>query len=266
MKTRSKVNRLLLGIVAVGTLVTLAAPPAGASPSASGGGSSQAGYNAIPSKVSGNVTSVGFEATATNEFGDEVALGGSGRSLQSMSVVLSSWGCESGSWNGGDCVTSAGATFDVPLTFTVYEDVVGAPGDVLAEKTATVSVQYRPSASTQCVGVDAGKWFNTKDRKCYNGLPQTVRVSFDGELLTDNVIWSVAYNTTHSGWAPIGEAADCYTEAGGGCGYDSLNVGAWSAPKAPYAGTDVEEDKAFVNGTLQTGWTGYRPLGAIVTK
>jgi hypothetical protein len=263
MKTRTKVNRLLLGLLAVGTVATLAAPPAGASPSASGGGSGQAGYNAIPSKLSGNVPSTGFEATATDEFGDEVELGGTGRSLQSMSVVLSSWGCEAGTWNGGDCVTSPGATFDVPMTFTVYEDVEGAPGRVLAEKMATFSVQYRPSASnSQCTG---GRWYNTKDRTCYNGLPQTVKVSFDGEPLTDSVIWSVAYNTTHSGGSPVGESAACYSEPGG-CGYDSLNVGSWSAPKAPYAGSDVSEDEAFVNGVMQTGWTGFRPLGAMVTK
>jgi hypothetical protein len=263
MRTRTKINRrLLLGLVAVGSVVTLAAPPAGASPSVSGGGSAQAGYNAIPSKVSGNVPSTGFEATQTNEFGDEVELGGTARSLQSMSVVLSSWGCESGTWNGGDCDTTPGATFDVPLTFTVYKSVDGTPGEVLATASDTFTVQYRPSASDQC---GDGRWYNAKDRTCYNGLPQTVEVDFDGQPLTDTVIWSVAYNTTHSGAAPIGESADCYGESGG-CGYDSLNVGVWSAPKAPYSGTDLDENEAFVNGAMQAGWSGYRPLGALVTK
>ena len=56
------------------------------------------------------------------EFGDQVILGGAGRKLQSMSVVLVSWGCQSGHWYSGDCVTPPGASFEVPLTFNIYAD------------------------------------------------------------------------------------------------------------------------------------------------
>jgi hypothetical protein len=264
MDTSKKTSRLLLGAVALGAVVATATPAA-ASPSHSSGGTAQSGYNAIPSKLPANVSSVGFEATGTNEFGDEVGLDGTERTLQSMSVVLSSWGCESGHWNTGDCTTTPGATFDVPLTFTVYADNAGVPGSVLAQQTQTVAVAYRPSASAQCSGDDAGKWYSTRDRTCYNGYAQTVSMTLPARTLTDTVFWTVAFDTTHSGYVPFGESTDCYTSAGG-CGYDSLNVGAWSAPHAPYAGTDVDEDQAFRDGAVETGWTGYRPLAAIATS
>ena len=89
--------------------------------------------------------------------------------------------------------------------------------------------------------------------------------------MPDGVIWSVAFSTTHYGSAPKGEAQACYTSSGG-CGYDSLNVGAFSAANAPYVGTDVNEDQAFVcrqdllfvtTCSMESGWTGYRPLGSI---
>jgi hypothetical protein len=245
-------------------ITLLLASTALASPSASAGGSARAVYNAIPSKVSGNVPSFGAEAYAWNEFGDEVGLGGTARTLQSMSVVLSSWGCESGHWYSGDCSTTPGATFSVPLTFNIYADNSGTPGAVpLATQTQTVNDPYRPSASAIC---GDGRWYNSKDRTCYNGLPQTIKMTFSGVTLTDQVFWSVAYDTTHSGYNPIGEPAPCFTSSGG-CGYDSLNVGAKSFPNAPFVGTDTDEALAFVcraaGCSMEGDYTGYRPLGAI---
>ena len=262
--TSTKHRVLLTTATAAAALAAgvVGAPPAAAGAGSSAGGSSQSGYNAIPSKVSGNVPSEGFEASADSSFGDEVVLGGSARRLQSMSVVLSSWGCETGRWNTGDCVTTPGATVSLPMTFTVYADDNGAPGAVLATSTTTVDVAYRPSASTRCTG---GKWFNSKDRTCYSGLPQTVAMSFQGVTLPDSVIWSVAYSTTHYGTAPVGESAPCFTSSGG-CGYDSLNVGAFSFANAPYAGTDVDADAVFRNGAMESGWADNRPLGQLITK
>lgn len=105
--------------------------------------------------------------------------------------------------------------------------------------------------------------------------------------LPDEVIWTVAYNTTHYGAVPIGELPACFS-ASGGCPYDSFNVGAQSFLGAPYAGTDVDENAAFLSSTSAgsycdkgaggTGflrldrlntpdcWTGFRPLGEIITN
>lgn len=252
---------IALGLLSFGAIN--AASPATAGPSASNGGSAQSGYNAIPAKVTGNVPSVGPEAYGFSEIGDQVTLGGKGRTLQSMSVVLSSWGCEDGGWTTNDCVTTPGATFDVPITFTIYADNAGTKGSAIATRTQTVAVAYRPSASPMCTG---GRWYNEKDATCYNGLPQTVKIDMSGlnASLSTNVMWAVSYNSSHYGPAPLGEAA-CYTESGG-CGYDSLNVGLFSFPNAPFAGTDVNADELLWDGAIQLDWTGYRPLGAIVTK
>lgn len=242
-----------------------AAGPATAGPGSSTGGAAGAGYNAIPSKVSGNVPSLSFEGAPAKEFGDLVALGGKARKLDSMSVLLSSWGCETGYYYAvGNCQTTPGATFDVPITFKIYAaDGVG----VLAQETATITVPYRPSASAQCTGVDAGKWYNSKDRTCYNGLPYlaTVKISAP-QPLPEQVIWSVQYNTTTSGYNPIGPTDEPCSTSFAGCGYDTLNVGAFSYPNAPFAGTDVDPDAVFFDGSMRSGWTGLRPLGAIATR
>lgn len=261
---KTKAHGLLLGAAVLGAAF-ITVNPAAADPSASSGGSAQSGYNAIPSKVSGNVPSEGFEAGADSEFGDEVALGGPQRGLRSMSVLFSSWGCESGNWYSNNCQTTPGATFDVPVTYNVYADNGGTRGSLLATATETVQIAYRPSASPECVGTDAGKWYNSKDRTCYYGFPQVVELSMPSVDLPDTVIWTVSYNTTHHGPAPVGESAPCYT-SDGGCGYDSLNVGAKSFANAPFSGTDVDEDKVFRNGAMESGWTGFRPLATIVTK
>ena len=166
MKSHSKSHLVLVGAVALGTLVVMTASPASADARESDGHSADRGYNAIPDKVHGNVPSVAFEATATNEFGDEVGLGGKARTLDSMSVVMSSWGCsESGAWHTTDCVTDHKAMFDVPLTLTIYADIDSIRGDVLATRTKTVAVQYRPSASPKCTdnNVPNGKWYSKKD-------------------------------------------------------------------------------------------------------
>jgi hypothetical protein len=212
----------------------------------SSGGTATSVYNAIPSKLPGNVPSRGFQATQTYEFGDEVGLGGPARNLASMTVVLSSWACESGHWTrvGGDCLTNPGATFSHPLTFTIYEDDSGSPGDVLAQRTENVDIPYRPSADDRC---GDGRWYSRKDQKCYNGFATKVTMPLAAlDPLPDQVIWSIAFQTSSSGYLPVDPG--CFTSAG--CPYDSLNVGSWSAPNAPYQGTDIDVYEAFVNGFM----------------
>src|SRR6266446_7102071 len=87
---------------------------------APGASAGSAGYNSIPSTLPGNVFSQGFECCTVNEFGDSVGLGKSGATLQSISVVMSSWACESGHWYDGTCTTTPGTYFTVPITITVY--------------------------------------------------------------------------------------------------------------------------------------------------
>src|SRR4051812_12414759 len=95
------------GTAAVGFALALLAFPAVTAFASSG----TAEYSSIPSVVPGNVPSEAFEAQSAREFGDEVSLAPGGGTLQSVSVVMSSWGCESGHWDHGDCSTTPGATF-----------------------------------------------------------------------------------------------------------------------------------------------------------
>jgi hypothetical protein len=124
-----------------------------------------------------------------------------------------------------------------------------------------VNIAYRPSASAICatIAVDGiaqtGKWYNKADKTdktCYNGFPQTVKMSMPSATLGDNVIWSVNYLTFNTNGGASGPA-------------DSLNVGANTFANAPFSGTDLDEDQVFRNGVMESGWAGYRPLGAITT-
>src|SRR4051812_27301343 len=87
MRSTIKARRTLVALVAIAAAGLTAAVPAAAGTGQSAGGSRAGGYNAIPSSVNGNVPSLGFEATGTRAFGDEVALDRAGR-LQSMTVQL----------------------------------------------------------------------------------------------------------------------------------------------------------------------------------
>jgi hypothetical protein len=203
----------------------------------------QAVYDAVPVPLPGNVPSIGFEATSTAEFGDQVTLAPGGRRLSQVVVTMSSWACESGSWNAGTCATTPGATFTHPLTLNIYsvKTVAGMPAtdQLLATKTLAVAMPYRPSANANCSG---GRWQDVNGA-CFNGLAFNVAIDMKdlGAVLPDDIIWGIAYNTTHRGYQPIG---------GAGGPYDSLNVGLSAAATV---GTDVDPDSAFANST----WAGF---------
>lgn len=262
-------------------------------------GETNVAYNAMPfgaADCPGG--SLGFEATSTSEFGDEVELAANtGRDLASVSlkVLFSSYACKEGHWNDGTCITDpAGATNPdgLKITANIYavNDCSGTPckGDLLATVTPTFAdLPYRPSAdNTIC---DQGKWFNPVAGICKNSISIVLTfTNFEIQpnvptTLPEKVIWTVAFNTTHYGAAPETEAKACFATPAG-CFYDSFNVGATSFPGAPYAGTDVAENAAFLsstwagaycdNGAGGTGslrldagcWTGFRPLGEIITN
>jgi len=244
MKMKMKRNASIIGAALL--MVAASAFSASADPGVSNGGSAAPGYNAIPAHVSANVYSVGFQATQTTEFGDQVTLSGQARTLRSQTVLFSSWACETGSVEGGDCATTPGATFPAELTYNVY-DSTGTTQ--LATTTQTVNMPFRPSASPLCTG---SRWYNPSDKACYNGLPQTVTLAFpSGTTLPDSVVWSVAYKTSNTGSTIAA--------------MDSLNVGTQTFAGAPYSGTDTNADQVFRNSAFENGWTGYRPLGQIST-
>ena len=240
-------------------------------------------YDSIGSTSPGNVPSQPFQAQQTSEFGDRVVLKAGPRNLTSVTALMSSWSCQSGSWNVGDCFTSPVATFSHPLTLTIYNPLsVGlGVGTTIISSTQTFDIPFRPSADSVCTGADKGKWSN--GTACYNGFATPVTFTFDGTVvLPSDVIWGISFNTSGYGASPLGYSTACATSPQG-CGYVSLNVGL-SGAAAPIVGTDSASDGVYWDtdtaanycdggaagvGTFRSDapcWTGFRPMARIATS
>ena len=233
------------------------------------GSTTGVGYTSLPKDVTScSPPSEAFEAQSAKEFGDEVVLNTTTGKITSLTVDFQSYGCSvSGHWYLGassPCVTTPGATFTHTITANIYaKSTLGTPGALLGTVTQTFTdIPYRPSADpTNCPGgaqsgIEAGsQWFNPTFGTCQYSISKLLTFTFPGGGITvpsdGQVIWTVAFNTTHYGDAPIGELAPCFSTPVG-CGYDSLNVGAKTYAGAPYVGTDVDPNGAFLSST----WTG----------
>ena len=231
-------------------------------------------YNNIPSPLPGNLDSYGFEASGTSEFGDRIMFApATGRALTTVTVTMSSWGCQSGHWYSGDCVTVPGATFSHPITLNIYKVVSGNQvGTQIGSVTQTFAIPYRPSADNiNCTGSNTGKWFDPSSNTCFNGKASNVTFNLSGLIVPNQVIFGVAYNTTDYGYAPFGPAP-C-TVSPGGCGYDSLNVGLADPAVYNTVGSNPAPDDAYqytiyssctdgpiIPFGLDAGcWTGFKP-------
>jgi len=231
-------------------------------------------YNNIPSPLPGNLPSWGFEATGTQEFGDRVGFTTTARRLVSVTQTMSSWACQLGHWYSGDCVTTPGATFTHSVTMNLYNVAAGnAPGTVIGTKTQTFVMPYRPS--TDPINCTGGRWFDGST--CFNGKAFTITFDFSAQNLNlpNQVIFGVAYNTTHYGYSPMGETTACFMAppTTGGCPYDSLNVALADPATTLTAGTQPAPNDAYqdtkysscTNGAihpfgLDAGcWTGFKP-------
>ena len=199
-----------LAAASIGLLASFAGVAAGGSPV-----KASVVYNSvIPNGPPSNLPSVGAEAYAFNEFGNQINLGGTARRLNSVTVTLSSWACVSGAWFSGDCFTPAGATFSQPITLNIYNastDGGVTPGSLITSATQTFSVPYRPSASANCTG---GRWQQSPTKPCFNGLAGNVTFNFSGVTLPNTVVYGIVYNTRDFGPNPTGVAGPS----------DSLNI------------------------------------------
>lgn len=153
----------------------------------------------------------GFATDGDTPFtGDEVGLPAtSGRTLQGIKVVMSSWACQTGNVSDGTCTTTTPrASFTVPITVNLYA-VAGTatapvPGVALAAKTQSFNILYRPTSTPDLCSGDNQRWFDFTDGTCDHGLAQVINFSFAGKLtLPSQVIWTVAFNTTHLGASPV---------------------------------------------------------------
>ena len=221
----------------------------------------------IPPTLPGNVSSISFEGAAIREFGDGLNLAPGGRVLTTVMVVMSSWACQSGAWNTGDCVTGPGsyvvgpgltvATFAQPITLNIYASNGASPpepGAKIASLTLTFNIPYRPSANAACTGMAAGDWLNSADGICYTGLANKITFDFKGQniFLPDQIMVGVTFNTTSAGYNPIGPSACSGTPQG--CPYDSLNVSADTTAQTAtvgggivFIGTPIDPNGIYVN-------------------
>jgi hypothetical protein len=180
-------------------------------------------YNSTVSPLPGNLPSVGAEAYFFSELGDDVNFAGTARNLRAVTVTMSSWGCQSGSWHAHDCVSAPGATFSVPITLNIYNAGSPNPGTLIATRTQIFAIPYRPSAdSAHCTG---GRWYDAASGGCFNGLAANITFDFSSfaGVLPNSVVYGISYNTSHNGPSPIGESPSCFSTSAG-CPYDSLNI------------------------------------------
>lgn len=214
-------------------------------------------FDTIPSVLPSNYPSQGFQATQTYELGDKITFeADTNRELVSAAVTLSSWACETGEWQNGNCDTTPGATFDHPITLNLYEVAMdGSVGALIHSVTNTYSIPFRPSADAACA--DPKQWMDTNG-DCFNGYNHVVVFDLTGVTVPDTIIFGVAYNTQTYGDAPIGSEGP----------YDALNVSLNTDAGAPYVGTDVNSDEVFIDSTFpgstagfraETGWSPYKP-------
>jgi len=196
---------VIAALVAVSVCVVAATAMA-----ASGNGASVIYDSTTPNGSPTNQVSLGPEAYGFRTIGDEITFAGAARSLSNVTVTLSSWACQQGSWYGENCFTQPGATFSQPITLTIW-DKDGR--NQLAASTQTFDVPYRPSASPKCTGDYAGRW-QTPSKECKNGITDNVTFNFSHVRLPKTVLYEISYNTSNYGPSPMHVPGP----------YDSLNV------------------------------------------
>jgi hypothetical protein len=157
-------------------------------------------------KLPKNMPSIGFEATSTSQFGGLVEFSpkSKGRNNPKVTFTLSDWACQSG--GGETCTSAKKSTWTWPVTVDIYEaGVGGAVGPLVASRTETVTIPFRPSASAACASEDPGGWYEPKTKECFHGLLKKYTFAFSGVTLpATEAIVAVAYNTQDHGAEPTG--------------------------------------------------------------
>lgn len=222
------------------------------------------GYDSIPGALPGNLPSLAMQATQSAEIGNEVSLAGPGP-LRHVTVTLSSWACQSGSWTTDDCVTTPGATFTEPITLNLYKPPAAnsdTPGTLITSVTQTFKVPYRPSWSSKCIGTsDPGGWYDGS-QGCYDGLATNVEFVLGSGPITlpTTFVYGISYPTSQYGNTPYGALA-CESTAQG-CPYDSLNVALSSDPTDVTIGADPNPGTIWWNTQTATDYCDHGAAGS----
>jgi hypothetical protein len=220
MAGRIPVRLVTLVVALMATLGVLAGGAAAA-------GASEVIYDNVPSPLPGNFVSLGNQAYSMQELGGEVEFAGAARTKPKVTVVMSTWACQSGGVYQDTCETAKpNKKFKWPVTLNIYDvEANGAVGAKVGPAiTKTFKMPYRPSEDdAECVakGYEAGTWYDASTNACYHGMAFPITFKARVELRPREIL-SVSYNTSTHGPSPVGTAACSSTSAG--CYYDSLNV------------------------------------------
>lgn len=219
-------------------------------------------YDSIPSPLPTNLPSLGYQATQTSQFGDEVQFAGHARNLTQVDITLSDWAMY-GTY--GDqttaSFTSSSSGWSTPLTLNLYGVGAGdTVGSLIASQTINPTILWRPATDANCA---ANNGFTGSDGQCDHGLAQNVTFDFTGTVVPDKIIYGLVFNTQSYGPNPTGVSGP----------YNSLNF-LFNTLGGASVGTDVNPDGVFwdtatagylanpanVNQFAQdTNWTGYVP-------
>ena len=148
-------------------------------------------YNNVPSPLPGNFASIGLAATSSTEFGGEIELAGTARAKPTITVVMSSWACETGTVESNCKTDKPNKGFKVPVTVRVYAVGELEEGPIAAQ-TKNVKMFYRPTTNTE--KCDPERWYDAATASCYHGyaFPITVKLGKLKKMPKRSVI-TVAY-------------------------------------------------------------------------
>jgi len=188
-------------------------------------------YDSLPVIVDGPTStgpSYGYEANGYAEIGDHVALSGTSRNLQSVTVQMNDYAIAS-NYPALAAINPLGYT--QALTLNLYTGTNTTTGAAFATETIDVFVPFRPASDPTCGGVVAGT--GQTDYRDPSGVCRTsvsFNVTFDfssmGIVLPDDLVYGLAFNTQNYGTTPTGTAGP----------YNQLNL--TTAPE-PTVGTDA---------------------------
>lgn len=201
-------------------------------------------FDYVPKPLPGNVASYSFESWGVAEAGDGIEFSTNGpQPLENARIVVSSWACEAGTgWaaeNEVPCSTTPGSTFAVPITLNLYD-----PNDdlsLIASRTRTFDIPFRPSASPDCPETVNGQGYGAD---CLLGKADLITFDLTGVTVPDEIVYGVAWNTSSYGYDPVGDEAECAAVQYAGCPYDLLNLGVEGTAPAD-VGTDLSPDGAY---------------------
>ena len=201
-------------------------------------------YNNIPGPLPPNVPSLGYQANQTSEFGDLIQFAGTRRVLTQVTLVMSDWSLAS-------TYGSLSPTWNHPITLNLYNvnnsGPNPAPGPLLATRTNTFAIPWRPEADPTCAG---GTAWRAGDGNCYNGFAFEIIFDFSGTVVPNQIIYGVAFNTNTWGYQPIGQPGP----------YDALNFGLNDTSQAapfgpPSVGIRPFPDTAYWNTATANNYT-----------